>query len=415
VFTLSVFAFQVFAVSDSINIGQEVIREATSTPEATPTPSAGAVFVSDTTPPVIYDLFISQITLNSATIEWKTDEPSLCQLFWGKTQEYEEGTISETTFYLKHSTKLTQFLPETTYHFKISCRDTNQNQSETKDQNFITLTPPDIIPPANVSNFEAIPGDRQITLRWKNPSDVDFKGTKIMRSEKFYPKDPWEGKLVYDGKETSFVDTGLTNGVRYYYTAFSYDFTGNYSSGAIASAVPQKPLPPKAPPEKIPPPSEEIPPVVPPPPEVEKIILEDFDFIQEGKKVPIIEGKIEVKPKKTLTISIDYEKVPEVLKTIMVTIEKDNKFFSFLLRVNKEKTAYLATILPPEEGGIYPLTITIFDYQNQTLKRIPAQMKVIKALPSLIKIPWYKKFFDLILNWFQSIWQAIKNFFRKIF
>jgi hypothetical protein len=220
-----------------------------------------------------------------------------------------------------------------------------------------------------------------------------LEAVKIMRSTDFYPSDPWSGVPVYNQKGTSFIDTNLINGVRYYYTAFSYDKSGNYSSGAITSNVPQKPLLPGEVPPVIPPPPEEIPPIVPPPPGIEKLTLEDFDFIQEDKKIPVVEGdKIIVKNGKPLTIPINYEKVPEVLKTIMVTLEKDEKSFSFLLRINKEKTAYQATVMPPEESGIYLLTLTVLDYKNQTLKRIKAQFEVEgPGFAPVLKIPWYKK------------------------
>jgi len=250
----------------------------------------------------------------------------------------------------------------------------------------------DTTPPTNIFNFEAIAGDSQITLSWQNPPDPDFKGVKIMRSEKFYPSDPSDGISVYDGKGTSFLDKGLKNGVRYYYTAFAYDEIGNYASGAVASAVPQAVLPPEVIPPVIPPPPEEIPPVVPAPAEIEKLILEDFQIIQEGKKISLEEGiKIKTESGKPLTISIPYESVPEVLKTIMVTLEKDGKTFSFLLRVNSEKTDYLATLMPPEPGE-YSLTFTVLDFKNQTLKRILGQLEVkpLEIKPEILPIPWYK-------------------------
>ena len=381
----AIFPLFSFAVSDSVDVGQQVLNPCgngicepalgeniENCPLECPIiPQAGSRKIL---PPIIYDLFISKITLNSADIEWKTSELALCQLFWGRTQEHKEGIISEIIFSLSHKTGLTDLLPETAYHFKIKCQNQRGQEIEAVDQRFTTLAPPDITPPANVSNFEAIPGNSQITLKWKNPLDPDFKAVRIMRSEKFYPSDPWEGKLVYDGKETLFVDTGLTNGIRYYYTVFSYDFAGNFSSGAVVSAVPR--LRPPPPPEEISAEKECLeagyywyddachlePKLVPAPPEVEKIKISDFDFIFQGKKLPLIEeNKIEVKINEPLTISIDYAKVPEVLKTIMVTLEKpsrnafgiaeaggDDKFFSFLLRINKEKTAYSAVLMPPE-------------------------------------------------------------------
>ena len=347
----------------------------------------GGVPVFDTTPPIIFNLLISEITLNSVIINWDTNEQSLCQLFFGETQEYKKETITETVFFRKHSTKLIGLSPETIYHFKITCEDTNRNQTETTNQKFTTLSLPDITPPLNITNFEAIPGDEQIELKWQNPLESDFKGVKIMRSTEFYPSNPNEGIAVYNSKRDRFLDINLVNGIYYYYTAFTYDKTGNYSSGAIIATIPQKSstIPPVMPPVK--------PPIGPPSSEIEGITLNDFDFLQEENKLPLGgEGEIKLKEKYPLTISIDYEKVPEVLKTIMITLKKDDKYFSFLLRINKEKTKYLATIVPPETG-IYPLNLHILDFKNQTLKTISGQLEIkgIESVISFTKISWYKQ------------------------
>ncbi|MFH1036506.1 MAG: fibronectin type III domain-containing protein [Patescibacteria group bacterium] len=349
----------------------------------------------DTTPPIIYNLSILRITLNSAEVSWETNELALCQFFWGQTEEYKQEIILEDNFLLDHSVLLKNLSAGTTYHFKISCKDGYQNTAETADQKFTTLFPPDITPPVNVSNFTAIPGDSQIELQWKNPvlqpgsgQADDFNGVKIMRSTSFYPEDPWTGMPVYNGKGESFTDTGLENGVRYYYTAFAYDKAGNYSSGAIVSAVPAKPG------IVIPPP--EIPTsTIPVPPEIDKLTIDDFDFVQEGKKIVPDGGRVKLEPQKPLEISLGYEKVPEVLKTIMITLEDPyGKTFSFLLRINKEKTRYEAVILAPEPG-VYPLTITILDYKNKTLKRITGFLVIAggaeKILPGQKKCkiwPW---------------------------
>ncbi|MBM3250722.1 MAG: fibronectin type III domain-containing protein [Candidatus Nealsonbacteria bacterium] len=335
--------------------------------------------------PIIFNLLISRIMLNSADIYWETNKPALCQVFWGRTPEYKEEAISEAAFYLKHSTRITELLPATNYYFKIICQDPSGNETETVDQRFTTLTPPDITPPANISDFEATPEDSQIVLSWKNPPDPDFKAVKIVRSEDFYPLEPWDGTVVYDNAGTSFVDTGLVNGVRYYYTAFAYDKAGNYASGAITSAIPSV-VPPVIPPIILPPP-----PIEPPPPEIEKITLEEFEFIQQGRRLIPIDGKIELKTELPLSASLAYEKVPEVLKTIMVTLERDNKLFSFLLRINKEKTAYEAIIQPPQPG-VYPLTISILDYKNQTLKQIYGQMEILGEMLLEEPIFWLEKY-----------------------
>jgi hypothetical protein len=408
IFALSISISSVFAVSDTIEVNQQVIQgvpcnfNGNCEPEFgedTSTCPSDCPLGGGSAPPVsIYNVSVDEITLNSAEISWGTDRPALCHLFWGRTQEYERGVITETDYRLEHSLSLVNLFAGTAYHFKIRCRDLIANESETTDRKFIALSP---LP--NVINFTAVPGDSEITLTWQNPLRPDFKVVKIMRGNDFYPSDPFFGIQVYSGSGDYFLDTGLTNGLTYYYTAFTVDFAGNYSSGAVASARPFSGEPPF--------PSEEIltkeecqeanyywyddschaePEPPPPPPEIEELNLEDFDFIQEGEELPLIEGKkIEFKTENPLTISIDYEKVPEVLKTIMVTFKKEGKTFSFLLRINQEKTIYQAAIVPPEPGT-YPLILTVLDYKNQALKKIFGQLSVIETQP---------------LSLFQDIWQ----------
>jgi len=251
----------------------------------------------------------------------------------------------------------------------------------------------DITPPINISSFRAIPGDRQAILIWDNPPDEDFKRVKIVGSTIFYPSSPLGGVPLYIGSGTSFTAVGLTNGVKYYYTAFSYDKAGNYSSGALVSVTPRRTTPPEeVPPEEVPP--EEV------PPEIEKLSFNDFDFWKGDNKIVLEEGKeIEVEPGDILRISIDYDKLPEVLKSIMVTLRKKEESFSFLLRVNSKKTKYEAVFSAPEEPGLYNLDLTIFDYGNKIFKKLSGFLKVIESevisSTPVSSFRWYKN----IRNW----------------
>jgi len=51
------------------------------------------------------------------------------------------------------------------------------------------------------------------------------------------------------------------------------------------------------------------------------------------------------------------------------------------------------------------------DYKNQTLKKISGQLEVKKTEARPLSVPWYMKIINSVLNWLQSIWQAIKNIF----
>lgn len=383
--------------------GDVEINALVPTSEEEVVPGGGGIIYSELPPPEIYDIEVVDIRTNSVRINWKTNELSIPQINYGKILDYERTYIGK-SFSIVNSISLKNLLPETIYHFEIIAIDRGGNRTSADDRTFKTLTLPDITPPANVSNFEAKAENSQITLAWQNPPDPGFKAVKIMRSTDFYPPDPESGILVYENDGTFFTNTGLTNGVRYYYTAFAYDTVENYASGAIVSVVPFKVSP--RPPKEIFTKKECIetgyywydqachlePEVISPPPEIEELTLNDFDFIQEAKKLEITEeGLVKIQAEKPLTISIDYEKVPEVLKTIVVTLEKDEKSFSFLLRVNKEKTAYLATLLPLEETRLFPLTLTVLDYKNQIIKKILGSLD-IKGAEILFSILWYKKY-----------------------
>ena len=102
-----------------------------------------------------------------------------------------------------------------------------------------SFTVSDTTPPADVANFTASPGNGQISLSWTNPSDSDLVGIKILRKTDGYPTSPTDGTVIYDGTGTNYTDTGLTNGMTYYYMAFAYDEVPNYSSGARASETPR--------------------------------------------------------------------------------------------------------------------------------------------------------------------------------
>jgi hypothetical protein len=267
----------------------------------------------------------------------------------------------------------------------------------------------DRVAPANVSGLTASADKKQIELKWQNPADEDLKSVRILRSENFFPINPEskEDEIVFNQKRKSFLDANVKIGRTYYYTVFSYDYAGNFSSGALISArlksaseiseeekeetalIPSVEKSPfkylkETPDEKI-------------LQSVKDLSLKDFDFFQEGEKIEFLGGDIvNAKPEIPLTILIDYEKLPEVLKTIIVTLEKpiytkakphksqrfslriahaESKYFSFLLRINSDKTAYEAKIMPPEIGN-YPLTIGILDVKNQISKKVFGILKV---------------------------------------
>jgi len=135
-----------------------------------------------------------------------------------------------------------------TYCYAAFAFDAIPNYSSGVTASATPTAPVDVTPPADVTNFAAIAGDAQVQLNWTNPADADWTGTVIVRKTGGFPTGPADGIVVFDGAGNTVNDLGLTNGTTYYYAAFAYDGSSNYSSGAFAQATPSAGAPPLPPP-----------------------------------------------------------------------------------------------------------------------------------------------------------------------
>lgn len=100
----------------------------------------------------------------------------------------------------------------------------------------------DLLGPNAAKNFTGVPASEKVTLSWSNPA-TDWARTKIMRSTTGYVESMASlrsaratGVQVYSGTGGVFANTGLTNGVLYYYSAFTQDPEGRYGPVAKTSA-----------------------------------------------------------------------------------------------------------------------------------------------------------------------------------
>lgn len=110
-------------------------------------------------------------------------------------------------------------------------------------------------PPADVSDIALKQGNTQLTISWTDPEDTYFEGvplsiwggTKLVRKLGSYPTSTDDGTVVVNNttrnaySTNGFVDTGLTNGVTYYYGLFPYNDKNqvNVNPANRISGVPQ--------------------------------------------------------------------------------------------------------------------------------------------------------------------------------
>jgi len=323
---------------------------------------------------------VTDVGTSTTLVHWETNKPAVSTFSWGTTTEYTLGTLSEVTLVFEHQAFLDSLIPETKYFYRITADDKTTGV-QAYVGNFTTLSLPDEKPPANITNFTATPGEDRIDLSWDNPPDPDFTEVRIVRSETFYPENPFDGTVIYEGPGEHVIDRDVVPGVTYYYSAFAHDEV-NYSEGSITRSrliVLGVPL-------EVIPPFEEFPPAPEVSPELQKLTLLDFDFIQDGKKIPHEGLVVPIDGAKDLTISVDYEKLPEVLKTIAFTLvdpEDNTKRFSFLLRVTPGKDTFQTTIAPLSRGGTYDMFINILDHKNQGLRKLQGELLTAAAIVSI--------------------------------
>lgn len=88
----------------------------------------------------------------------------------------------------------------------------------------------------NVSGVGVEYQGKTVLIGWHNPPGM-FSGVRIVRSPYGIPTDPFAGEVVYQGSGTYTIDTTGIPGTTYFYTIFSYNGVGQYSSGTVFAVV----------------------------------------------------------------------------------------------------------------------------------------------------------------------------------
>lgn len=178
-----------------------------------------------------------EVSYTSAIIKWNSVIPTTSNVKWGTSPDYRDGVIRNINFLLNHKVELTGLKEGTVYYFSIEAENLLGKTNTLENQVFRTLSLQDITPPGNVTKLEATSTDAGIIVSWDNPKDLDFDYVRVMRNDDRYYGSPFLGYLVYEGRGTYFNDSEVVAGRRYYYSVFSRDRAGNYSSGAMINIV----------------------------------------------------------------------------------------------------------------------------------------------------------------------------------
>jgi len=327
------------------------------------------------------------IAKDSATVNWTVNYASVCRLNWGINTDYSGAAIQEIVPSSSHSKALPGLLPDTTYHYQIFCQYNATTTAITTDYTFKTLLGPDIIPPGPVTGARAENGNTQVILYWQNPSDIDFAGVIIRRSNSYYPTrlegiQRYDGLGALSGSERSFIDNGLINDTTYYYSIFSYDNApiANFSSGV--GLIGQPSLTPMT----------STPPVIttttPPGIFTGDLLFGDFIFSQSGQALPVAAGDIvNIQPDYAVTVSLPQSKVLVGTTKIVLNLTVAGQIKTIIFNYNANSNIYSAIISPISDIGSNYATIILLNDKDESIKAISGTIEVIapvlEVLPSL--------------------------------
>jgi hypothetical protein len=149
---------------------------------------------------------------------------------YGVTTSWVSGKVTGNSYALP----ISGLLPGTVYHFRAQA----QNTAGIGSGSDLTLATLPYVP----YNFVATADNGHNDLTWSKGDGANK--VMIRRSTTSYPTTPTSGTQVYFDTGTSTTDTPLTNGVTYYYSAWSWANDVYSSSKATDSATPQAPVAP---------------------------------------------------------------------------------------------------------------------------------------------------------------------------
>lgn len=187
---------------------------------------------------------------NTVTLSWR---PNTEKFLGGYYVYYQANNGSESDVLFSDrvtvnagstSVTLTKLTNNSRYYFAVVAYSNNSIVRESAPSNKASAIPTDTTAPHTPTEFNVaqISGDTKMNLSWKNPTDADFRGVRVIRrTAPGDPISPLEGVLVYEGRNTQFVDeTGIELGKLYTYTIYAFDDeqTRNYSDPVSVYKIP---------------------------------------------------------------------------------------------------------------------------------------------------------------------------------
>jgi hypothetical protein len=364
----STFGYQVQAFDNSFNFSSTSNTVIVTTPNFPVAPETEPV-ISTAARVVIKNLQIDT-GVSTTSIDLETVFPARIEFRWGRSDLFELGYVVSSVLKKENNFFLKNLEPGTTYTYEIVGYTPFGNETVLVTDTFTTKDLSDITGPTNVKRFNAVANGFDVNLSWLLPAETDVNFVRIVRSHLDFPRFPTDGAVVYQGDDEGFVDEGILNSFSpVYYTAFSYDSFGNVSSGAIAIVYHTDGTSAMTNVVEV---------------EVSDVATSSFnnDRLSLGMKMPelvdiqiyqrddvysMFDAPLRLDNSAPVIIKIPADKISGNLKSIIATVldpTNNKQTYSFLLRINKDRSAYQTSFSNLGIVGKSQLKLQVYDYES---------------------------------------------------
>lgn len=134
--------------------------------------------MNDTTSPIITNVTVTNITNNSATVKWDTDEIADSVVRYGEASGIYTEIESNPLFVRNHTVMLTKLSLGTKYYFVVNSTDRSGNSAESLEFSFTTTGMINQPPIASFTYSPAHPGVNQ-TVAFNATDSCDLDGTIV--------------------------------------------------------------------------------------------------------------------------------------------------------------------------------------------------------------------------------------------
>lgn len=362
---------------------------------------------------------------NSARFAWETNIPTQFVLRYGLTREMDDEIVQTSIYRREHTTLISGLTADTVYFYELLLVDSYGREVILRAGQFRTAMGIDTTPPSNIQNLIGQAVSSDVYLSWRNPTDSDFAYVRVVRNFRFFPQNPTDGFVVYEGDATSVIDQGALGGQeRQYYTVFAFDGSDNRSSGAVVRVqrVTDQTTDTTTPTSSDL--DEETMVTTPTPIDLTQLRLraEDIMFLQDDGQVVAINGLVTLNAGTDYSISVPATAVPNHLKSIIVTVQHptNNKITqSFLLRYDEVSDSYLAGIPPFGVLGDSTFTVAVYDYSAAVVHEVTLPVRFVGLdsdsspfVPEYVSYAWsilwpliQLLLIGLLFVWFLILWR----------